>query len=181
MKLSKVFSIIKKEKELLIQEGINNAQWIGTKKAIYQISGLPTFTADNIFQLMGVAEDKKEKFTVYENGFDIQLDDMLKTDEDSHTNRLHIVYGNDEYIPVSTTQGLVFIDGKYLEPTYDLPQLRLYERSSRSGDLYIVVKSGMWIFAVIEPIRILSRDVVGELEGVARCAKAKLSFYEEED
>jgi len=49
MKLSKVFSIIKKEKELLIQEGINNAQWIGTKKAIYQISGLPTFTADNIF------------------------------------------------------------------------------------------------------------------------------------
>lgn len=180
MKLSKVFSLIKKEKELLIQTGVNDSQWIGTTRAIYQISGLPTFTADNLFQLMGVAEDKKEKFTLYENGFDIALDDLLKTDEDAQQSRLHINYGLDEYIPVSTSQGLVFIDGKYLEPAYDMPQLRLYERSSRSGDLYIVVKSGMWIFAVIEPTRVLSPEIVAELDGTARCAKAKLKYYQGE-
>lgn len=178
MKLSKVYSIIKREKELLIQDGINESQWVGTTNAIYQISGLPAFTPDNLFQLMGVAEDKKEKFTLYENGFNTSLDDMVSSEKDAFAGRVHIKSGDEEYIPVTTTEGLVFIEEKYLEPVYDMPQLRLYERKSIDGSLYIAVKSGMWIFALIEPKRLLSREAIIELENIAKCAKAKWNFYE---
>lgn len=178
MKLNKVFSIIKKDKQLLIQEGVNGAQWIGTKDAIYQISGLPNFTADNLFQLMGVAEDKKEKFELYENGFEASLDDMLTEDKDALTSRIYLRSGAEEYIPVSTSKGLVFIDGKYLEPVYDMPLLRLYERRDSNGGMYIVVKSGMLAFAIIVPRQVLSREAIEELEHIARCSRVKFNALE---
>ena len=50
-----------------------------------------------------------------------------------------------------TSQGIAFFNAEYLKPVSDCGDLSLYERYTKSGDLYLVAKSGMMVEAVVIP------------------------------
>lgn len=62
-------------------------------------------------------------------------------------------FEGDVWMPVRTSLGLMFIDPAYLKPLKDLdtePELK--ERQAANGGIYIAVKRGMELKAVILPI-----------------------------
>ena len=53
--------------------------------------------------------------------------------------------------PIMTSQGIAFFNAEYLKPVSDCEDLSLYERYTKSGELYLVAKSGMMVEAVVLP------------------------------
>ena len=68
-------------------------------------------------------------------------------------------YAPDGLIPFHTSEGLVFIQQKYLQPFGKDKQLFFFERGG-----YIAVKEGITIRAVIAPYQIINREYIDGLK-----------------
>jgi hypothetical protein len=94
-------------------------------------------------------------------------------------------YEGMELLPLKTSAGLVFIQEKYLSPLDELEYMRLFERRSGGGGVYIVAKVGMLLQAVILPVDVVCDRLVyqlGELTELCRDAMVEnnLSAWKED-
>ena len=84
--------------------------------------------------------------------------------------------------PLSTIDGMTFIQDKYLGPLEDIADyLRLFERVDADGNKYIVAKNGMEIAAIIMPYDIISVGFVEELENLAHKCRQTLEAKKERE
>lgn len=181
MKLKKVAAICGKTGifQLIDQVEENGeivCQWLGDAAAFYPISGLPYMGMDNICAMFDVPEKKREKLLFrHGNATDsINWEDTDAGERQLDEPKLCVRHGGREMLLLRTSEGVTFIQEKYLEPLDNLDYLRLYERKIKGGGLYIVAKIGMVIQAVIMPMDVLTDSFVDNLDELTRMCRAAL-------
>lgn len=130
---------------------------------------------DNICAMFDITEKKQEKLTFRHNEApeSINWDDTDPAEYQIDDPKLCVRYEGRELLPLHTTAGVIFIQEKYLAPLDNLDYMRLYERKSRDGGVYIVAKIGMVIQAVIMPMDVVDRVFVDRMEELtALCLSA---------
>lgn len=69
-------------------------------------------------------------------------------------------------IPISTEEGILFVDIKYLAPFTDMPNgdMRLTIRDGINGKKYVCVKFGLIAYAFIAPVDVINDEFVNKIE-----------------
>lgn len=166
MKLNAIGSILKAQKSIYICEGAA-CQWLGDGVALYAVYNLPRLTRENVFTLFDIAEDNRGKFYFHER----ELPTIYNFNDDDSTEELigerslfTIVFNGRNLMPLKTSQGMLYIDKKYLKPFADLPDgFELCTRTTESGEVYIAVKAGLFILGIIMPYY-FNMDCVSKLK-----------------
>lgn len=177
MKLKQVESIVKASKRIHILNAHNGCQWLGNDSAFYPLYDMPTLTENNIFTMLDIPEDSRNKFkyTDSELPSEYNFSDIEENERIVGRSMFWLVARGSVVEPFNTSLGIQFIDTKYLKP-FDSDNYELYERIGQNGKVYIVVKCGFFIQGVIYPHDILDEKLIDALEKFT--AEAKKTFCE---
>lgn len=151
MKYGKVATLLKKSKRIEVF-CVDGCQWIGEGNAAYPMYGMPMLDRDNIFDLFGVAVDKRDDYLFHEHECPeaYNFSDVDDAEEPLERGRVRIVYDGVEYMPLESSAGAILIRPQYLAPFGDT-EFDLYERKKDSGARYVAVKRGMALLGIIMP------------------------------
>lgn len=151
-------------------------QWLGDGRAAYPMAGLPYMDTDNVCAMFDISEKKQEKMTFRQAAApeSINWDDADQAERQLDDPKLCVRHECRELLPLRTSEGIIFIQEKYLAPLDNLDYMRLYERRSGSGGVYIVAKVGMMIQAVIMPMDVVNEDFVDKLDELTAMCRAAL-------
>lgn len=158
MKLKKVDAICGATGQYLLLDLKNQndeitMQWLGDGNAFYPLEGLPVLNQENICSMFDISGKKLERVKL--DRFDapekINWDNYDLSERELHEPDLRLRLGGADLMPLATSAGISFIDEKYLAPMDAPDYMRLYERRSKDGTVYIVVKVGLILQAVILP------------------------------
>ncbi|MBM6829993.1 hypothetical protein H9X85_10880 [Anaerotignum lactatifermentans] len=152
-------------------EDLEGSQWVNTMEAIYRLEGLPKMTSDDFLNLLGVPENKKDK---WERGDRIDLEGLTKQDRVAERELtadpagISIVYNNMLLTPFYVSDGIVWMDEELLEPIrrMDSQYLRFFLRGQK-GRRMIAVKDGLILVAVIAAVK-MSEDLAEKIETMWR-------------
>ena len=179
MKIARIASILKKEKQVFLYNTADDVQWIGDGNALYPLFDFRALCLDedSLFAILGIPENQRDKFH-YDSLF--MPDTISVKDRDPAENQLDsgsmtINTGGRSLLPLRTQKGLVFIDHKYLSPISSVMEVvELYERISPSGEIYIAVKAGFMLTGLIMPVKdAISKSFVNTIKDIAdQCAMA---------
>lgn len=117
--------------------------------------------------MFDIAENKRDKFFFAER----ELPDNLSFMD---TDATEVMLERSEYAinlqgrnlePLKTSQGVAFIDKRYLFPFENTDNgYELYERTAKSGDIYFAVKSGFLLLGVVAPYNLVSEHFIMKLK-----------------
>ncbi len=150
-------------------------QWLGDGKSAYPLVGLPVMDLENICAMFDITEKKREKLVMCRADVpdSMNWEDTAPLERQLDDPKLCVRYDGRDLLPLETTAGVTFIQEKYLLPLDGLEYMRLYERQSTSGGLYIVAKIGMILQAVIMPMDLPDKDFMEALNGLtSQCRDA---------
>lgn len=188
MKLKKVAALCSKTGIFYlfdkISEGGEIRQWLGDGRAIYPLSGLPILDDENLCAMFDIPEKKRRKCSFHRTAMPEALNVEDWAEGELALNDDWPTVEDNGYVlkPLSTREGIVFIQNAYLAPLEDMADyLQLYERRTESGQTYIVAKNGMEIAAVISPVDSINRAFVEKLEDLARKCRLELEARRERE
>ena len=150
-------------------------QWLGDGRSAYPLVGLPVMDLENICAMFDITEKKREKLVMRRADVPDSMDwgDTAPLERQLDDPKLCVRYDGRDLLPLETTAGVTFIQEKYLLPLDGLEYMRLYERQSTSGGLYIVAKIGMILQAVIMPMDLPDKDFMEALNDLtSQCRDA---------
>ena len=167
MKIKRVESILKARKTIITYHTADKCQWIGDGSAFYPIYNLPPLTEENIFAMFDIAESKRDKIFFAER----ELPDNLSF---MGADTTEVMLERSEYAinlqgrnlePLKTSQGVAFIDKRYLSPFENTDNgYELYERTAKSGGIYFAVKSGFLLLGIVAPYDLVSERFIMKLK-----------------
>lgn len=167
MKIKRVESILKARKTIITYHTEDKCQWIGDGSAFYPIYNMPTLTEENIFVMFDVAESKRDKFFFAERELpdNLSFEDADATEVMLDRAEYAINYGGRNLEPLKTSQGVAFINKRYLSPFEKTDNgYELYERTAKSGDIYFAVKSGFLLLGIVAPYDLVSENFIMKLK-----------------
>lgn len=173
MKIKQIEAILKQEKTIIVAE-TSNCQWLGNGSAFYPVHGLPKLTKENIFTLFDIAEDKRDKFYFEERPLPAYLnfDDGDDSEQMLERGSIAFIAEGRTLEPLKTSQGLAFINSRYLKPFSNEPNgYELYERTDENGHIYIAVKAGFILLGVIAPYDLVGDKFIQTLETVLELSR----------
>lgn len=175
MKIKKIEALVKKEGRIVVSPGAF-CQWLQFREACYPLNGLPLMAKVSFFKMFDIAADKWAKYYFNELPLpqDLSFDDVLREEQVLDRGVIKVVYRGRTLEPLVTSQGLVFIDTRYLAPFSDDENYELYERTASSGLPYIAVKSGMELVGVIVPHEVVDDDFIKTLETMLNLSRVAL-------
>ena len=150
-------------------------QWLGDGRSAYPLVGLPVMDLENICAMFDITEKKREKLVMRRADVpdSMNWEDTVPLERQLDDPKLCVRYDGRDLLPLETTAGVTFIQEKYLLPLDGLEYMRLYERQSTSGGLYIVAKIGMILQAVIMPMDLPDKDFMEALNDLtSQCRDA---------
>ena len=150
-------------------------QWLGDGKSAYPLVGLPVMDLENICAMFDITEKKREKLVMRRADVpdSMNWEDTVPLERQFDDPKLCVRYDGRDLLPLETSAGVTFIQEKYLLPLDGLEYMRLYERQSTSGGLYIVAKIGMILQAVIMPMDLPDKDFMEALNDLtSQCRDA---------
>lgn len=157
MKLSKIAAIIKREKRIVTVH-VAGVQWIGTGSCFYPISDMPDLDKNALFTMFDIPTGKREDFSVTEDPSlpGIVFDDLAEVRECLVQRAgTEMFLGGRVLSILSTTQGIEFINSRYLVPFTDQENgFELYERYDERGRIYFAVKTGFLTIGIIWPVKV---------------------------
>lgn len=174
MNYSKIMSFCKKRKLIYLYTA-DGRQWVSDGGAIYPLLGMPHFDAQSIRAVYDVSESVQvvERNELPE---DLFFGDVDMTENQIFMEKIQLRPCGFDAVSFRTQAGVTFIDQKYLSPITGIESdgnVCVYERVSRkTGQIYIAVKRGMLLEAIILPVKILAKDWVEELADVAAAIRA---------
>ena len=180
MKLKKVAAICAKQGAFYLFDELEEGgelirQWLGDGRSAYPMVGLPVMDLENICAMFDITEKKREKLVMRRADVpdSMNWEDTAPLERQLDDPKLCVRYDGRDLLPLETTAGVTFIQEKYLLPLDGLEYMRLYERQSTSGGLYIVAKIGMILQAVIMPMDLPDKDFMEALNGLtSQCRDA---------
>lgn len=186
MKIKRIASICSQSKKIVIYDklmadGDIDMQWIGDGFAAYPAFDLPYIEPESISVIFDIPEKNRKKYTFRHEGLPegINLEDAAPGESILDQSALEIVSSGHVLMPLYTSQGIVFIDTKYLAPLAGSEDtLELYERMTPGGHAYIAAKCGFMIMAVIMPYEVIKKDFVETIESIGQHCRVALENKE---
>ena len=178
MKLKTALSIIRKERVINLFYTPEGYQWISSGGVAYPLYGLPEMDADSLAVLLDISEKEKSKhhFVVGVSPSDISFKDYIDAERKLPMEGLvSIGYGGSILYPARTSEGLRFFDPTYLRPITE--EYEIFERESQNG-IYLAVKTGFLLAAIIMPKNVLEEDLAHRLENVLNSLKDSIEKKE---
>lgn len=186
MKIKAIVSICKKAKAFRLFDNCeeNGLQWLGDGNAVYPLLKMPPLNEKNLFAVFDIPEKQQNKMYVTNDALPENIDfrDAVECENILTPGEMDIGYAGRVLRPLHTSQGLTFIDTKYLDPLTDYEDmLELYERTDRSGNLYIAVKSGFMLVAVILPFYAIKERFITQLRTFTRDCETAYEIQQERE
>ena len=161
MKIMKVAKLCKNRCIIRIVNRImggEHQQLIGDGTALYFTGAHPKMEENSVLAAMDIPEEKRKLFDIdedFDTSLGISLLDNLRDDRMIHREEL-ITLGaeGDSYIILYTSQGVRLLNAAYLDPIGDCHEVTLWERSDNRGRMRVVVKSGVFLVAIMEPTKV---------------------------
>lgn len=175
MKIKDVATICKKNKVAILFESRREdtvEQCVSDGGAVYKLFGLPYLDASNLLTIFDVPEKNRPKWTVLNRALpaEINMTDFCENEFpiDERDAYPQIVHAERVLKPLRISDGIMFIQTKYLKPVSDEQDFqRFFERKTASGISYIVVKTGLIVQAAIMPMSMPKGNFADSLEGLA--------------
>lgn len=153
MKINKIKSLCKDAKRIRIcYDPKRKIQWISDGTAMYPLFKLPMLTAENIFTIFDIPEDKQGNIMfeeVDELPKSIDFDDYSPADADVTVEHINIVFEGRVLVPMRCQSGTLLVDKKYLSPFKN--SVNFHERVREHGVSVITAHEGMLLNGVILP------------------------------
>lgn len=110
-------------------------QWLSDGSACYPITGLPMLTEDSICKLYDINDTQRNKccFEFFVGTPPILVSDSDPNESDAEMWDITIAIKDKIVIPISTEEGILFVDIKYLAPFTDMP----------NGDMRLTIRGGI--------------------------------------
>ena len=161
MKIKKIIDLCKKRGIFRLYAG-GSVQWISDGCALYPLYNLPEFVEETLYRVFDITEKQQDKISFrYELHLPSTIcnDDYMQGEALCEKGTMVIGAGGKSIIPFKTSQGVLFIDEKYLAPLEDTRDyIEVYERTGEGGRIYFAVKSGFMLLAIVLPY-----DAINEL------------------
>lgn len=175
MRMKKIAALCNAEKRYYLMNQKNAAgetvyQWLGDGRASYPLVGLPYMELENICAMFDITEKKRENLFLHQSDAreTINWEDTDITERPIKEPKLCVRYEGRDLLPLETSEGITFIQEKYLDPLDSLEYMQLFERGFKGGGLYIVAKIGMIIQAVIMPMKLPDKSFMELLDDLTR-------------
>lgn len=168
MKIRKIIDLCKSNRKLYLYD-TETVQWISDGFAVYPLFNLPRMNEDTICAVYDIDEKKRKKIimdTSRELPGAICFDDWQEGETEIVPLPMTFFTGGMQVTPYMTSQGVAFMDNKYMAPILDadMDMLRIYERQTSSGEIYFAIKSGFLLVGIVMPVRIVTEQFVGNLK-----------------
>lgn len=154
-------------------------QWLSDGSACYPITGLPMLTEDSICKLYDINDTQRNKccFEFFVGTPPILVSDSDPNESDAEMWDITIAIKDKIVIPISTEEGILFVDIKYLAPFTDMPNgdMRLTIRDGINGKKYVCVKFGLIAYAFIAPVDVINDEFVNKIEKLYSQSKIALN------
>lgn len=168
MKIRKIIDICKKKGSVIIFES-GKEQWISDGAAVFPMFDLPKFDEDSLCRTYDITDKQATKIHFrheYTMPEAYDFEDFSEGENVVMRGPMCLLDTNRSIIPYMTSQGVAFIDAKYLQPLSDIEDvmLNLYERQTKSGQIYFAAKSGFMLVGIILPIDVVNDQFVDRLK-----------------
>lgn len=181
MRIKKIISICENTKQVILYyDPIRKMQWISNGIGIYPLQGCPIFDEESFCVTYEINDTKREKMSFRINEelphtYDFSDTDNFETVSEKLT--LSVSYQHYDAVAFRTEFGLELIQGSCLKPfsDYDSTTLSFYIRRTKGNHRYFVVKNGFMLIGLIEPLMVIDRGFLNELNSFAKMANA--TFY----
>ena len=161
MKLKDIAKLCK-ARGIITLTPVGGTQWIGDLGAAFPALGMPFMDEEAVGVCLDFDEKTREKVKVCNITFtDYELDEYVEGDKELTSVLLRFCYYGRTVDAWSTADGdVVFLDAAYTKPLLaddDRTQLFVRHKIGRNFG-YVIGKSGMFVTAVIEPMRFRDDD-----------------------
>ncbi len=117
MKIKQIEAICKQAKRIEVIE-TQEGQWLSDGYAAYPVYNLPILTQEIIFAMFDVPAEKRDKISFFQRNEDGRYN--YKDDDPNelctHQEHLYILKEGRLLLPLYTSNGVSFIDRKYIRP-----------------------------------------------------------------
>ncbi len=178
MKIKKLIDICKKTGNMFLYN-TEDKRWLSDGHAIYDITSLPAFDEITLCNTYDINDKQASKINFRQETelpAAINFDDVCDGECVALRGPMWLSHAGTGIIPFKTSQGIVFIESKYLLPLSDISPslLELYERTNENGNIYFAVKSGMLLLAAITPYDVINSEFVGRLKELTQQCEVAL-------
>ncbi len=160
MRYQNISKFIKKNKRLLIGSSTDGTQWISDGAAAYPVIGMPRMNEREMLTFLGFQEN--DPITVSPLSDITSFSDVTKDEELIETFGPYLIdKSGAELKALYTSAGALLINSAYLVPVFSHcgdGELTFWLRMTRERTPYIAVKKGLYLIAVILPIRTWQDD-----------------------
>lgn len=177
MKIKAIVAICKKEKSIILfDDEQDENQWLGDGYAAYPLLKMPYMREHNIFALFDIPDIKQDGYLFKQREFPegVNFNNKDSAENKLKEEKLLITTDGRTLKPFQTSKGLIFIDAKYIKPVSDEIVLNYYERFTKEGNVYIVVKNGMEVIAIIPPFSCIDEKFVNKMQALTDMCKIAL-------
>ncbi len=179
MKIKKIIDICKKHGILYILNG-NGVQWISDGAALYPLYNVPEFDEETLCRTFDITEKQQQKITFRQ---EIRLpsqfcfEDFAPGEVMCEQSPVIISGGTHGIVACKTSQGIMFLDRKYLAPLEDTAEgmLEIFERMTADGQIYFAAKSGFMLLALILPYDAINEIFVKQLKTL--CEQCEIALF----
>lgn len=186
MKFKKIIDLVKKHNTLCLFE-TKDCQYLSDGYSLYPLYNLPRFTPEGLCAAYDIKPGQYDKMMIRNEQGVPAAYNISDTDENEipvePISDVAIQFAGKMLYPYQTSEGIAFIDAKYLAPLSDMDKnyISLFERHTLSGEIYFVVKHGFIFQAIILPVKIISKDFVESIEALYQKCKVALFNAEMSD
>lgn len=172
---------MKQSRKQMVLYDDEKVQWLSDRAAAYPLFEIPPLTEVGLQRICDIT-DKQWESIIFDHsempeGFNFS--DADEGESLCELGGMAVSYKGRMITPVHTEEGILFIDGKYLEPFSDTPERELYLRETRSGVKYFAVKLGLLIYGVIMPYRDINDEFTNQLQKVYESCRVAAANNEE--
>lgn len=164
MNINKLIKLFKKKGKIILFND-KDVQWISDGAAVYPLWRFPRFDEQSFTSAYGLTEGVTVEVR---EGLPEKYDfsDISRVENQVFYEKIQLpISGGNKVVSLFTQAGVTFVDRTYLDPIEDDGYMGLYERLTSSGELYIVVKRGMMLEAVIMPMKnVIHKDYLDDLQ-----------------
>lgn len=179
MKIKKLIDLCKKRGLFHLFED-ERAQWLSDGVALYPLYNVPGFDEETLCRTFDITEKQQEKIVFrHEMRLPSQycFDDFTDGEVMCVQSPVIINGGSHGLIACKTSQGVMFLDRKYLVPLEDTAEgmLEIFERTTKDGQIYFAAKSGFMLLAVIMPYDAINETFVKQLKTL--CEQCEVALF----
>ncbi|WP_313525415.1 hypothetical protein [Anaerotignum sp.] len=153
MKFSKITTLAKRNKTAVLMQDGDGQQWLSTGSAVYRLENMPLLDEDTVLTVMGVPDDKREKWLARcEDEPRRFLKNDLPDEEEitAEDAGISVIYAGSLLTPIYTLDGVIWLDTELLAPTVKKEDgYKRYFIRNMGKQRAIAVKDGMLLSALI--------------------------------